>query len=375
MRLHVRRIGRHEETLRLMALEMMSVMRAIAVGAAAMLAATCTAAPADPVVKRTEDRLNAVLATVNGEPISLGDVLQLTEAKEFQAASAFTGETLAKAVYALRLEAVDELIDNKLILADYATKSFEIPVKDVEAAVDDASSRMGCRSRSELSRKLRESGSSLEEFRKRIREQLIIHVMLHREYSSANFITPADLRRYYNEHAAEFDRPERIELALLQLSEKREDFRTIRDEVANILAASPGRFEELVGRYSSGPSRGDGGKLGSIERKRLRSEFSAVLGEKPVIGRIYGPVETADGVFWLKVISHDPAEKIPFERSAAEIRSRLERELRNESRERYCARLRKGAIVRYFIPGAPADSKANDSDAKIQTPNHNGSSR
>ena len=347
---------------------MMSMMRAIMVVAAAVMpAALCWAAPAEPVVRRTEDRLNAVLATVNGEPISLGDVLQLTEAKEFQAASAFTGETLAKAVYALRLEAVDELIDTKLILADYATKSFEIPAKDVEAAVDDASSRMGCRSRSELSRRLRESGSSLEEFRKKLREQLIVHIMLHREYSSSNFITPADLRRYYDEHAAEFDRPERIELAMLQLSVKREDFQAVRDEVTKTLAASPGRFEELVGLYSTGPSRGDGGKLGTIERKRLRSEFSAFLGENPVVGSIYGPIETPDGVFWLKVLAHDPAEKIPFEKSSVEIRRRLEKQLRRESRERYCARLRKGAIVRYFIPGASADENRNDSDENIQT--------
>ena len=354
----------------------MLIMRVIVVIAAAvMLAAPCWSAPAGPVVKRTEDRLNAVLATVNGEPISLGDVLQITEAKEFQAASAFTGETLAKAVYALRLEAVDELIDNKLILADYATKSFEIPAKDVESAVDDASSRMGCRSRSELSRKLRENGSSIEEFRRKLREQLIIHIMLHREYSSSNFITPADLRRYYEEHAAEFDRPERIELALLQLSGKREDLGTVRDEVGKALAASPGRFEELVGRYSSGPARGDGGKLGSIERKRLRSEFSVFLGDHPAVGRIYGPIETADGVFWLKVLAYDPAEKIPFEKSSVEIRRRLEKQLRRESRERYCARLRKGAIVRYFIPGGSLGENKNDSDEKIPTSNHNGSSR
>ena len=336
------------------------------IAAALMLAALCGAAPAAPGVRRTEDRLNAVLATVNGEPISLGDVLQITEAKEFQAAAAFTGETLAKAVYALRLEAVDELIDNKLILADYATRSFEIPAKDVEAAVDDASSRMGCRSRSDLARRLRESGSSLEEFRKKLREQLIIHLMLHREYSSANFITPADLRRYYDEHAAEFDRPERIELALLQLSQKRGDFDAVRDEVGKTLAASPERFEALVANYSTGPSRGDGGKLGSIERRRLRSEFSAALGEKPVVGRVYGPIGTADGVFWLKVLAHDPAEKIPFEKSGAEIRRRLEKQLRKESRERYCARLRKDAIVRYFIPAA-GETDNRGSDGKMQT--------
>ena len=162
---------------------------------------------------------------------------------------------------------------------------------------------------------------------------------------------------------------------MLQLSKKREDFAALRDEIAGTLAASPGHFEELVGRYSSGPSRGDGGKLGSIERKRLRSEFSAVLGENPAVGRVYGPIDTADGVFWIKVLTHSQAEKIPFEKSSIEIRRRLEKELRRESRERYCARLRKGAIVRYFIPGAPAGDNKKDSDGKIQTSNHNGSLR
>ena len=359
-----------------MALEMMSMMRAIVVVAAVMLTVCCVAAPTDPVVKRTEDRLNAVLATVNGEPISLGDVLQLTEAKEFQAASAFTGEALAKAVYALRLEAVDELIDHKLILADYATKSFEIPAREFESALDEASVRMGCRSRSELSRKLRESGSSIEEFRKKLREQLIVQIMLHREYSSGNFITPADLRRYYDEHGAEFDRPERIELAMLQLSKTREDFRTVLDAIVKSLAGSPEHFEELVGRYSSGPGRSDGGKLGTIERKRLRSEFSRFLGDDPQVGRIYGPIDTADGVFFLKVLAHHPAEKIPFEKSGVEIRRRLEKQLRSDIRERYCARLRKAAIVRYFIPGPEGESGRKDgSDKNISTYKTNGSSR
>ena len=76
-----------------------------------------------------------------------------------------------------------------------------------------------------------------------------------------------------------------------------------------------------------------------------------------------------------KVLAYDPAEKIPFEKSSVEIRSRLEKQLRRESRERYCARLRKGAIVRYFIPGASVGENKNDSDKKIQTSNHNGSSR
>ena len=329
-------------------------------------AVVVTAAPDGAGMVRTPDRLNAVLATVNGEPISLGDVLPLTQAREYQAAAAYSGEALEKAICKLRLEAVDDLIDQKLIVADYATKSFVIPERDVDAALDEASIQMGCRSRGELAKKLRAGGSSLEEFRQRVREQLIVQLMLHREYLASNFITPEDMHRYYQEHREEFSRQERIELAMLQLSSERPDLENLVREISEKLAADPGAFADLVLRFSSGPGRGDGGNLGSIERRRLRPEFAAALGKDPKAGVIYGPLRTADGVFWLKVISCQSGETIPFERSGAEIRRRLEIELRRKCRARYCARLRKNAIIRYFIPGAPETSEKNDFDDKSE---------
>ena len=106
----------------------------VLLAATAMLFGACCTkqetAPADPAVKRTEDRLNAVLATVNGEPISLGDVLQLTEAKEFQAASAFTGETLAKAVTGL----FNPATEIKVIGIRHGEKMYETLLTKEEAA-------------------------------------------------------------------------------------------------------------------------------------------------------------------------------------------------------------------------------------------------
>ena len=326
----------------------------------AVVFAAASAAPAASGIVRTPDRLNAVLATVNGEPISLGDVLPLTQAKEYQAAAAYSGEALEREVCKLRLEAVDDLIDKKLILADYASKSFVVPERDVDAAMDEASVQMGYRSRSELAKKLRESGSSLEEFRQRVREQLIVQVMLLREYHASNFITPEDMHRYYTEHREEFSKPELIELAMLQLSTKHPDLENTVREISERLAADPEVFTELVRRFSSGPGRAEGGNLGGIERKRLRVEFAAALGDRPAPGSIHGPLRTEDGIFWIKVISSRPAEVIPFERSGTEIRRRMEAELRRKCRIRYCTQLRRGAIIRYFIPGAPETSEKND---------------
>lgn len=334
-----------------------TIVALMAVCAAAALAAEV---PGSPGLVRTPDRLNAVLATVNGEPISLGDILPITQAKELQAAAAYSGEALEREICRLRLEAVEDLIDKKLILADYATKNFTIPERDVDAALDEASIQIGCRSRTELVKKLRELGSSPEEFRQRVREQLIVQVMLHREYHASNFITPEELHRYYVEHREEFSRPERIELAMLQLSPAREDVEKTVREISDRLRSNPEAFPDLVRRFSSGPGRGDGGNLGGIERKRLRPEFAAALGNAPAPGSIHGPLRTADGIFWLKVIRWQPAEVIPFERSGAVIRRRLEAELRRRCRISYCTRLRRGAIIRYFIPGAPETSGNGD---------------
>lgn len=340
-------------------------MRLVSLTAALLLGILPIAArSADAGIQMTQDRLNAVLATVNGEPISLGDVLPLTQAREYQAASAYSGAALERAVYDLRLEAVDELIDRKLILADYESRPFEIPLRDIESALDDASVRMGCRSRSDLVMKLRENGMTLAEFRDRIKDQLVVQVMLYREYNSSNFITPEDMRRYYLEHEAEFSHPESVELAMLQLPQDQEGGAEAEEKIAAALKDSPDSFEELVRRYSSGPGRAEGGKLGEIERSRLRLEFAEAIGDAPVPGRIYGPIRTADGVFWLRVLAHRPKQQTPFESSGPEIRRRLEAELRRKSRAAYCARLRKAAIVRYFIPAAPAGTADRNSADK-----------
>ena len=341
-----------------------AVLLSLCVGATVL-----TAAPTDEGMLHTPDRLNSVLATVNGEPISLGDVLPLTQAKEYQAAAAYSGEALEKEIYKLRLEAVDDLIDNKLIVADYAAQSFTIPERDVDAALDEASIQMGCRSRDDLVKKLRAGGLSLEEFRQKVREQLIVQLMLHREYHASNFITPEDMHRYYREHQDEFMRREQIELAMLQLPPTRQNRENLVREISEKLATDPEAFSDLVLRFSSGPGRSDGGKLGSIERRRLRTEFADALGRDPKVGAVYGPLRTTDGIFWLKVISFRPGELIPFERAGVEIRRRLEIELRRKCRARYCARLRKGAIIRYFIPGAPESSDDKNFDDKNKNMN------
>ena len=77
------------------------------------------------------NEMNSILASVNGKPISLQDVLPLTRAEEFRVFSSCVGEELQKRILEIRRRAADELIDRQLILEDYAGKSFELSDKDM----------------------------------------------------------------------------------------------------------------------------------------------------------------------------------------------------------------------------------------------------
>ena len=288
---------------------------------------------------------NAILASVNGSPISLQDILPLTRAEEFRAFSTSTGRDLQNRILDIRRRAVDELIDRKLILEDYAGKNFEISDRDIESALDDMAEQSGIRSRSEFTAALRRQGSSIEELRRKVRDTMIIQLMLQREYLTTKNITPQEMHAVYLENLKKQTNGDSIELAMILLDEKN---LSQSDKIAKELARSPERFSALAERWSSGPGKEDGGKLGRIRKHLLRKEFASAL-KKIEINRIYGPVKTPEGIVFLKVLSVISAKTKSFKESIPEIRKEIEARQRLESKKSYTQRLRKNAIIRYFF--------------------------
>jgi len=334
--------------------------------AAALCVTLLRAAETLPAGSREEK--NAILAVVEGKPITVEDVLPMTRAREYQAAAALTGPALAEAVRKLRAEAVESLIDRRLIVADYEAGSFRLTANDIEHEVDAAADRAGCRSRRELTRRLRETGSSFAKFRREIEEQMIVQLMIQRAYVVRNFITPAEIRRRYEAEPELYGHPERLRLAMLRIAAARADRETLGHEVGMALAADPERFAELARRISDAPGREAGGDLGWIEREKLRSEFSAALEGKSIrSGMVLGPLETPEGTVFLRVLEHEEASVEPFESAAPRIREAMEKELRDASRREYCERLRRNAFVTYYVEGVPSAG----ADAKEKNDNRN----
>lgn len=301
-----------------------------------------------PEPKKALPEVNAVLASVNGVPISLVEILKETRDAEYRAAAVYSGERLTEEIRNIRRKAVDERVDKLLVLEEYRKDPTPIPSQAIEEELDKIAERMGVRSRSEFIRRLRNSGTTVDELRKELEEYLIFNMMIYSRIRIESNITPREVYDYYQARRAEFIRPEQVGLAmiLLPLADPEMDKKSA--AVAKQLAAAPDSFAELAKRYSDGPNAENGGDLGRIERKRLRAEFAAAMPEQET-GRVYGPVRTAEGTVFLRILSHTPEEEGDFRTLGPEIRDRIDREQREGIREKYLLNLRSEAIIRYFF--------------------------
>ena len=303
----------------------------------------CVSAAAETALPQEE--MNSILASVNGQAISLRDILPMTRVKEYQAYAAYSGTKLEQAIRQLRRQAVDELIDRKLIISAYSKQPYRIAQSDIEHELDQAAIRMGCRSRGEFRQRLRENRCNIDEFRKEIEERMIFHFMLQRQMAIIGSPTPKEVYEYFQSHRKELSGIDTYELAMLKLDSSVADFNKTAAGITAILASSPERFAELVRRYAPGSRDG---RLGAIEPSKMRIEFISAI-KTPVEGKVYGPIKLNDGVVWLRLLKHNKAADASFESVHQQIIKILEGEQRKKAVELYTRDLRRDAVLEYFF--------------------------
>ena len=155
----------------------------------------------------TPETANSILATVNGRAVTLGEVLRESSSNE-ALARAYTAKGKVSAEIAkLRQDAVDRIIDRKLLVDEFERLKLLLPQKYVESMLDDLAVNLNCRSRSELAAKARAMNSSIEELRTRAVERLQAEMVVGREYYAVGEPTPAEMHKYFTDNIKNFSKP------------------------------------------------------------------------------------------------------------------------------------------------------------------------
>lgn len=304
---------------------------------------------ADVVLPSGDDsEIYSVVASVDGDPICLNDVLLESRTEEMPLYAVYSGDELFTAVRNVRRKILDKLIDRKLIVNDYNKNPFDIPPQYLEDVLDSMSENYGVRSRKDLAGQLHLAGLEISKLRTRLHERLIEHAMLTRCRQVIVHVTPQAVFSYFARNRDSFTSHEQWEIGMIHIERNVANREKILEALAENLGREPDSFSNLAIKYSSGPNAAKGGILGLLEKKRIRPEFFAAL-EGVTEGKVVGPISIPDGDYFLRLIKVVPAQEKDFSQVESTIREELEDMERQRAVSNYCAKLRADAVIQIYL--------------------------
>jgi len=217
--------------------------------------------------------VNRIIATVDGDPITVHEV----ELYRAAAASAPNG-----ANDMTESQALEALITDKLLEKEVHDKKIEVKSEDIDHYVDQVKARNRINDyRFEAA--LAAQGMTLERYRERIKIELQKSQLVNKEIRGRVSVPPDQIERYYESNREEFRTGERVTVRDIFFrvepldSDRETDRLHHKAEEVRQLAIGGRSFEELARQFSEGPGAEKGGLLGTFARGELEAELEPVV--------------------------------------------------------------------------------------------------
>jgi hypothetical protein len=300
----------------------------------------------------SETRVDSILATVNGNPITLLDVVLETGRQEVRLGSVYKGNELEEEIRKLRKQVIEEIVNRKLIVEDYRIYNFAIPRQFIEDNLQGLAAHVADGTMNGLRRKAESFGTSLEELREKAREKVIMDIMIHEFCVRPVEITPEETYRHYQENIGRYHREAELSVqAILLRSDGKygESVGKVANEITVKLSEDREEtFIRLVRLYSEGPNAELDGDIGTVKESQLRQDFATALKGKSA-GSVAGPIKTPEGVYFLRIRERKAETVTPFSEIKDKIERNLQEQRKQERYEEYMGRLKQDAVIRYLF--------------------------
>lgn len=288
--------------------------------------------------------VNRILATVDGDPITLYELRQFAE-KDVR------GRQVAAATDAATL--LDALITERIIDKEFAALGLSVRDADVERYIDGTKERTKLTDQ-QLRDALTQQGLTWEQYQVQVRKELQKAQLIRQQIQDKVNVTPEEVERYYQAHLDEYSIPGQMTISHVMLrlpaDAPPDQFDAVMARARRIHAElrSGASFEEAARRYSEDASAESGGKLGMFKEGEMQEVLEATaLKLKP--GEFSEPLRSSAGIHILRLDERSGASHQPLESLAQDIRERLynealeerfDRWLREDLRERHHVELR-----------------------------------
>lgn len=294
--------------------------------------------------------LDRIVAFVNNDIISLQDLERESRGVVERIRNANQGSDTRVQVFQAKHEVLEQMIDKLLVKEEVERLGIKITEDEVDRAVERIKQDNSL-NKEQLIARLEREGSSLEELREQVREEIQRARLLDREVRARVVITDEQLRQYYDANKDEFMGKNRLRLKIILLpvshedtSEKVKATRALADRLAQEIHNGKS-FEELARIHSQGPNAAGGGDLGYLKWEDLAPYLKkAIAGLKA--GDVSDVIESPYGFQLVKVVEKETTGVKSFEDVKEQIRAQLYREQLNKRYQSWVAGLREKAYVK-----------------------------
>jgi len=254
--------------------------------------------------------LNAIKAIVNGEVITSAEVDTAVATQiqvwifENKNDPTLTQAKVDSKVETFKKEALNDLIDRKLILAKFAEVGGQIKETYVDSAITDFITRRFDGDRDKFLSEMKKSGMTIRQFREIQREKITVQAMRSQNDGPETLVnTPQELRKEYDEIKGEFASATRLKLRMISIPKQvgadtssSAGQKTLVEDIRRQLLKGQD-FATMAKTHSSDSSASKGGLVGNgdIDEFYLSPKLSDVAFGLPT-GKVSQVID--DGAFW-----------------------------------------------------------------------------
>jgi peptidyl-prolyl cis-trans isomerase SurA len=262
-----------------------------------LFVALLIAAPAAASETESGQVIDRIVASVDGEPITLYELEQYI-AKQRANLSNLSTPT--------RNEALQGLITEKLVAKEITAQNIRVRDEDIDRYIERIrqQNRM---TEEQLKAALQQQNLTYDQYRAQVKAEIEKIQLLNRQIRGRVNITPEDIQRYYDAHKEDYNLPAKVHLRHIVLRLDPEAPEELVDAVSDRakgirkrLVEDKEDFATVAKQTSEDAVAGEGGDLGEIEPSQVLPEFEKAL-ETMKEGEVSEPIRTPAGFHLLKL--------------------------------------------------------------------------
>src|SRR5215467_991934 len=293
-----------------------------------------------------------IIARVNNEIITRSEydksVAQTEEETRQDCQGKCTPEQLQRELENRKKTALRDLIDQSLLA--HRGKDLGIRVEtEVIKQLDQIRQSNKFKDMDEREKAVHGQGLDWEDFKSDIRNRILTQKVVSQEVGSHISIGESDAQKYYQEHKAEFVRPEQVALREIIVNTEGKKDTELPDlkkkaETALKRVKDGEDFGEIAKRLSDGTTKEQGGYIGMFKRGELAKQLEDVV-FKMKRNELTDVIETKQGYLVFQVLEHYDEGEQGFDKVKNEIMDRLYNEKLEPAVREYLKTLREQSYV------------------------------